>query len=98
MTTVVLREGDGDVLEPGQSVVVRFVLFRGDNGVLLQSSWGEQPQPLPYTEDVFPPLFEGMDGMSVGERRRSFFRLSTRSSGSALRATPRTGSRPGRTS
>ena len=73
VTTVVLREGDGDVLQPGQSAVVRFVLFRGDNGVLLQSSWGEQPQPLPYTEDVFPPLFEGMDGMRVGERRAIVF-------------------------
>ena len=73
VTTVVLREGDGDVLEPGQSVVIRFVLFRGDNGVLLQSSWSDQPQPLPYTEDLFPPLYEGMEGMSVGERRAIIF-------------------------
>ena len=45
------------------------MLFRGDNGALLQSSWSEQPQPLPYTEDLFPPLYEGLQGMQVGERR-----------------------------
>ena len=73
VTTVVLREGDGDVLEPGQSAVIRFVLFRGDNGVVLQSSWADQPQPLPYVDDLFPPLFEGMEGMTVGERRAIIF-------------------------
>ncbi len=73
VTTVVLREGDGDVLETGQSAVIRFVLFRGDNGVVLESSWSAQPQPLPYTEDLFPPLFDGMEGMSVGERRAIIF-------------------------
>ncbi len=74
VTTVVLREGDGDVLESGQSAVIRFVFFRGDNGVLLQSSWGDdRPQPLPYTEGLFPPLYEGMEGMKVGERRAIIF-------------------------
>jgi peptidylprolyl isomerase len=73
VASVVLREGDGDVLEVGQSAVIRFVLFRGDNGVLLQSSWSTPPQPLTYTEDLFPPLYEGLDGMKVGERRAIIF-------------------------
>lgn len=73
VTTVVLREGDGDVLESGQSAVIRFVLFRGDNGVVLQSSWSDQPQPVLYTDDLFPPVFEGMDAMKVGERRAIIF-------------------------
>ncbi|HUS42077.1 MAG TPA: FKBP-type peptidyl-prolyl cis-trans isomerase [Ilumatobacteraceae bacterium] len=73
VTTDVLREGDGDVLEPGQSAIVQFVLFRGDNGVALQSSWTAPPQPLTYTDELFPPLYEGMDGMRVGERRAITF-------------------------
>ena len=73
VTSVVLREGDGDVLEPGQSAVIRFVFFRGDNGVVLQSSWSGQPETLPYTDELFPPLYEGMEGMKAGERRAIIF-------------------------
>jgi peptidylprolyl isomerase len=73
VTQVVLREGEGDVLETGQTAIVRFVLFRGDNGVVLQSSWNGPPQPLPYTDELFPPLYEGLDGMQVGERRAITF-------------------------
>jgi peptidylprolyl isomerase len=72
-TTVVLREGDGDVLEPGQFAILRFVLFRGDNGVVVQSSWSSPVQPVAYTDELFPPLYEGLDGMRVGERRAITF-------------------------
>ena len=73
ITHVVLREGEGDVLETGQTALVRFVLFRGDNGVVLQSSWSGPPELLPYTDELFPPLYEGLDGMQVGERRAITF-------------------------
>ncbi len=73
VTTVVLREGEGPGLEPGQSALIRFVLFRGDNGVMFQSSWAEELQPLPYGGDIFPPLAEGLEGMKVGERRAIVF-------------------------
>jgi peptidylprolyl isomerase len=72
-TTVVLREGDGEVLEPGQFAIIRFVLFRGDNGVVVQSSWSSTVQPVAYTDELFPPLYEGLDGMRVGERRAITF-------------------------
>jgi peptidylprolyl isomerase len=73
VTWVTLNEGDGDVLEEGQFAIIRFVLFRGDNGVVLQSSWSAQPQPLAYTDELFPPLYEGLQGMRVGERRAITF-------------------------
>lgn len=73
VTVVDLVEGDGPELDTGQLAFIRFVLFRGDNGVLLQSNWAEQLQPLPLGEDIFPPLFEGLQGMQVGGRRAITF-------------------------
>lgn len=73
VTTVVLRDGDGPELQLGQSALIRFVLFRGDNGAKLQSSWGDDLQPLPYEEGIFPPIFDGLEGMKVGERRAIVF-------------------------
>jgi peptidylprolyl isomerase len=73
VTVVDLVEGDGPELETGQLAFIRFVLFRGDNGVVLQSNWAEQLQPLPLNEDIFPPLFEGLQGMQVGGRRAITF-------------------------
>ena len=73
ITVVDLVEGEGPELEVGQSAFIRFVLFRADNGVVLQSNWAEQLQPLPLTEDIFPPLFEGLQGMQVGGRRAITF-------------------------
>jgi FKBP-type peptidyl-prolyl cis-trans isomerase len=73
VTVVDLVEGDGPELEIGQLAFIRFVLFRGDNGVVLQSNWTEQLQPLPLGEDIFPPLFEGLQGMQVGGRRAITF-------------------------
>jgi peptidylprolyl isomerase len=73
VTVTDLRQGEGDELQPGQSAFVRFVLFRGDNGVVLQSSWQDQLRPIPVTGDLFPPLLEGLEGMQVGGRRAIVF-------------------------
>ena len=73
ISVVDLIEGEGPELEVGQLAFIRFVLFRGDNGVVLQSSWAEQLQPLPLGEGTFPPLLEGLPGMKVGGRRAIVF-------------------------
>jgi peptidylprolyl isomerase len=73
ITVVDLVEGEGPALEVGQLAFIRFVLFRGDNGVVLQSNWAEQLQPLPLGDDIFPPLLEGLEGMQVGGRRAITF-------------------------
>lgn len=73
VTVVDLIEGDGAELQDGQLAFIRFVLFRGDNGVALQSSWPEQLQPVPFDDELFPPLYEGLDGMKVGGRRAITF-------------------------
>jgi hypothetical protein len=73
VVTTTLREGEGTELQTGQTALIRFVFFRGDNGVSLRSTWSDPVQPLPYTDELFPPLYEGMDGMKVGERRAIVF-------------------------
>jgi peptidylprolyl isomerase len=73
VSVVDLVEGDGPELEVGQLAFIRFVLFRGDNGVLLQSNWAEQLRPFPVSDELFPPLFEGLQGMQVGDRRAITF-------------------------
>lgn len=69
VTTDDIIEGDGDILEAGQTAVFNLVLFRADNGVALDSTWGSEPIQLPMTEGGFAGLFEGMPGMAVGGRR-----------------------------
>ncbi|MGB0112182.1 MAG: FKBP-type peptidyl-prolyl cis-trans isomerase [Ilumatobacteraceae bacterium] len=73
LTTVDLREGDGAELQPGQTALLRYVLFRGDNGVVLESSWEGDFVPFVVTDDAFPVLVEGLDGMKVGGRRAITF-------------------------
>jgi peptidylprolyl isomerase len=73
ITTFDLREGDGATIELGQTALVRFVIFRGDNGVALQNNWADPLQPIPVTEDLFPPLLEGLQGMQVGGQRAIVF-------------------------
>jgi FKBP-type peptidyl-prolyl cis-trans isomerase len=73
VTTTTLREGDGAELQNGQSALIRFVIFRADNGVSLRSTWSDPIQPLPYTDQLFPPIYEGLQGMKVGERRAIVF-------------------------
>ncbi len=64
-----LVEGDGAVLEAGQTAVFNLVLFRADNGALLDSTWTTEPIQIPMTEGGFPALVQGMPGMSAGGRR-----------------------------
>lgn len=64
-----LVEGDGAVLEMGQTAVMHIVLFRGDNGVQLDSTWTGEAIQIPMFEGEFPALVQGMPGMSVGGRR-----------------------------
>jgi FKBP-type peptidyl-prolyl cis-trans isomerase len=64
-----LVEGDGAVLEEGQTAVFNLVLFRADNGVLLDSTWELEPIQIPMDPSGFPALVQGMPGMSVGGRR-----------------------------
>ena len=69
VTTVDLVEGDGDTVEPGDTAVFHFVLYRADNGVALDSTWTTQPIQLPLVDGNFAGLVEGMPGMRVGGRR-----------------------------
>ncbi len=64
-----LIDGDGAVLEDGQTAVFNLVLFRGDNGAPLESTWTSTPIQLPMDAAGFPALVEGMPGMKVGGRR-----------------------------
>jgi peptidylprolyl isomerase len=64
-----LVEGDGEELLAGQTGVINYVLFRGDNGVQLESSWEADPVPVPTAEGGFPGFVEGLPGMKVGGRR-----------------------------
>lgn len=61
--------GDGPALETGNTAVIRYVNFRGDNGVAIESNWGGEPLSIPFEEGLLPGLLEGMDGMQVGGSR-----------------------------
>lgn len=63
------REGSGAELAAGQTAIIRYALFRGDNRVLLVSNWDQPPTPFPVVEGSFPVLYEGLPGMKVGGRR-----------------------------
>jgi FKBP-type peptidyl-prolyl cis-trans isomerase len=64
-----LIEGDGAVLEEGQTAVFNLVLFRADNGTLLDSTWEGEPIQIPMDPAGFAALVQGMPGMQVGGRR-----------------------------
>ena len=64
-----LVDGDGDELQAGQTGVINYVLFRGDNQVALESSWESAPVPVPTAEGGFPGFVKGLPGMKVGGRR-----------------------------
>ena len=68
-TFEVLEDGEGDTLELGDTALIRYVNFRGDNGVALETNWSNDPLQIPYDEALLPGLLEGMEGMKVGERR-----------------------------
>lgn len=69
VTTTDLIEGTGEEAQPGQTAIIRYVLFRADNGVVLESNWESTTLSLPLTADAFPVLVEGITGMKVGGRR-----------------------------
>ncbi len=64
-----LVEGEGDILELGDTAVIRYVNFVGDSGVVLETNWGADPLQVAYAENLLPGLLEGMEGMAVGGRR-----------------------------
>jgi peptidylprolyl isomerase len=68
-TSTDLVEGEGTELLAGQTGIINYVLFRGDNGVLLESSWEAEPVPVPTAEGGFPGFVNGLPGMKVGGRR-----------------------------
>ena len=68
-TFVDLVEGEGPELEPGQTGVLNYVLYRGDNLVALESSWVAEPVQIPTAVGGFPGFVEGLPGMKVGGRR-----------------------------
>ena len=68
-TSTDLVEGEGTELLAGQTGIINYVLFRGDNGVPLESSWEAEPVPVPTAEGGFPGFVNGLPGMKVGGRR-----------------------------
>ena len=69
-TTVDLREGEGEAMEPGQTGVINYVVFRGDNLVELESSWDAEPVQIGTAAGSgFPGFVKGLPGMKVGGRR-----------------------------
>lgn len=68
-TTVDLIDGEGAELEAGQTAVVNYVFFRGDNLEVLDSSWSIEPVQFPTGADSFPAFAQGLPGMKVGGRR-----------------------------
>jgi peptidylprolyl isomerase len=68
-TFVDIVEGDGAELLAGQTGVINYVLFRGDNLVALESSWEADPVPVPTADGGFPGFVNGLPGMKVGGRR-----------------------------
>jgi peptidylprolyl isomerase len=68
-TTTDLVEGEGEELQPGQTAVINYVLFRGDNQVQLESSWEAAPVSVPTAEGGFPGFVKRLPGMKVGGRR-----------------------------
>jgi len=69
-TTVIdLREGEGEELQPGQTGVINYVLYRGDNLAELESSWVAEPVQVGTAVGGFPGFVNGLPGMKVGGRR-----------------------------
>ena len=69
-TYVDLIVGEGEELQLGQTAILNYVLFRGDNLVALESSWDAEPaQVRTSAEGGFPGFTEGLPGLKVGGRR-----------------------------
>lgn len=66
-----LVEGDGALLEAGDTAVIHMLLVRGDNEIVLFNTW-EQGEPLQVvlTEGgSLPGIVDGLEGATVGTRR-----------------------------
>ncbi|MDA3030865.1 MAG: FKBP-type peptidyl-prolyl cis-trans isomerase [Actinomycetota bacterium] len=68
-----LIEGDGAVLEKGQTAVFNLVLFRADNGVQIDTTWTSEPIQIQLAGGQFAAIVQGMPGMKVGGRRAITF-------------------------
>lgn len=67
-----LIEGDGAVLEAGQTAALHLIAYRADTGEQLASSWETgEIQPVQFVEGgSIPGLIQGLEGMKVGGRRQ----------------------------
>lgn len=78
VTTTDLAEGDGKVVEEGDTVIMAALILRGDNLAIFYNSWDRRaplripldPALLDSDEPVtLPGIFEGVQGARVGGRR-----------------------------
>ncbi|HWL41390.1 MAG TPA: FKBP-type peptidyl-prolyl cis-trans isomerase [Ilumatobacter sp.] len=71
-STVDLVKGTGPTLEQGQTAVIHAMFVRGDNLVVLNSTWAAgSPEEVMLVPDglVLPGLVDGLIGANVGSRR-----------------------------
>lgn len=66
-----LVEGDGEIVERGDTAIVHVLLVRGDNEVVLFNTWeGGDPLQIVMTDDgSIPGMVEGLEGAQVGDLR-----------------------------
>lgn len=70
--TLDIVDGEGPTAEPGQTVIVHYILARADNGVILRGSWDDgSPSQLQLiqTDAEMSGMIDGIVGMQVGGRR-----------------------------
>lgn len=68
VTVTELEQGDGDIADLGDTVVVHLLLVRGDNQVVLFDTW-ERSDPFQIILEegqTLPGIFEGLQGARVG--------------------------------
>lgn len=71
VTVTELAPGDGDTVEAGDTAIVRMLLVRGDNEVVLFNTWERSGsyEKVPLEEgQTLPGLLQGLPGARVGAR------------------------------
>ena len=71
LVTEIVREGDGETAEPGDTVVVQYVGKSWSTGEQFDASW-DRDQPFSFqlgAGNVIQGWDQGVAGMQVGERR-----------------------------
>ena len=71
VTVTELTAGDGATVEVGDTAIVRMLLVRGDNEVVLFNTWERSGsyEKIPLEEDqTLPGLYQGLPGARVGAR------------------------------